>query len=87
MDSSDINANFTPTMGLTMKGGSHFAVYDPIIPISAQVIFKYVHCFYFMNMPFKLRVRLKFVYILPNYFAECILPSSCQEYWTKYNRT
>ncbi|XP_028776608.1 aspartyl protease family protein 1 [Neltuma alba] len=34
--SSDANTNSTPSMGLTMRGGSHFAVYDPIIVISTQ---------------------------------------------------
>ncbi|XP_021816404.1 aspartyl protease family protein 1 isoform X2 [Prunus avium] len=34
--SSDANASFIPSLSLTMKGGSQFAVYDPIIVISTQ---------------------------------------------------
>lgn len=34
--SSDANTSSTPSMGLTMRGGSHFSVYDPIIIISTQ---------------------------------------------------
>ncbi|MBA0706960.1 hypothetical protein Golax_019042 [Gossypium laxum] len=34
--SPDANASLIPSMSLTMKGGSHFPVYDPIIVISAQ---------------------------------------------------
>ncbi|GMY12297.1 aspartyl protease family protein 1-like, partial [Fagus crenata] len=30
------NATLIPSMGLTMKGGSQFSVYDPIIVISTQ---------------------------------------------------
>ncbi|KAH7566224.1 hypothetical protein JRO89_XS08G0120300 [Xanthoceras sorbifolium] len=34
--SPDANASLIPSMSLTMKGGSHFTVYDPIIVISTQ---------------------------------------------------
>lgn len=38
MDSPDANTSLIPSMSLTMGGGSHFAVYDPIIIISTQVV-------------------------------------------------
>lgn len=38
MNSPDANTSLIPSMSLTMGGGSHFAVYDPIIIISTQVI-------------------------------------------------
>lgn len=47
MDSPNANASLIPSMSLTMKGGSHFAVYDPTIVISTQVLFQYVFCGYF----------------------------------------
>ncbi|CAL1394353.1 unnamed protein product [Linum trigynum] len=34
--SPDANASLIPSMTLTVKGGNHFAVYDPIIVISTQ---------------------------------------------------
>ncbi|KAJ6990617.1 aspartic proteinase-like protein 1 isoform X1 [Populus alba x Populus x berolinensis] len=34
--SPDANASLVPSMSLTMKGGRHFTVYDPIIVISTQ---------------------------------------------------
>jgi hypothetical protein len=34
--SPNANATLIPSMGLTMKGGSQFSVYDPIIVISTQ---------------------------------------------------
>ncbi|KAJ4836909.1 hypothetical protein Tsubulata_034701 [Turnera subulata] len=34
--SPDANASLIPSISLTMKGGGHFAVYDPIIIISTQ---------------------------------------------------
>ncbi|XP_052480130.1 aspartyl protease family protein 1 isoform X1 [Gossypium raimondii] len=40
--SPDANASLIPSMSLTMKGGSHFPVYDPIIVISTQS--KLVYC-------------------------------------------
>ncbi len=39
MGSPNANATLIPSMGLTMKGGSQFSVYDPIIVISTQVMF------------------------------------------------
>lgn len=39
MCSPDANASLIPSVSLTMKGGSQFAVYDPIIVISTQVMF------------------------------------------------
>ncbi|XP_027935280.1 aspartyl protease family protein 1-like isoform X1 [Vigna unguiculata] len=36
--SPDANTSLIPSVGLTMGGGSHFAVYDPIIIISTQVL-------------------------------------------------
>jgi len=38
MDSPDANTSLIPSVSLTMGGGSHFAVYDPIIIISTQVL-------------------------------------------------
>lgn len=38
MDSPEANTSLIPSMSLTMGGGSHFTVYDPIIIISTQVI-------------------------------------------------
>lgn len=38
MDSPDANTSLIPSVSLTMGGGSHFAVYDPIIIISTQVV-------------------------------------------------
>lgn len=35
--SPDANASLTPGISLTMKGGSPFPVYDPIIVISTEV--------------------------------------------------
>ncbi|XWS45594.1 hypothetical protein CRYUN_Cryun15aG0149900 [Craigia yunnanensis] len=40
--SPDANASLIPSMSLTMKGGSYFPVYDPIIVISTQS--KLVYC-------------------------------------------
>ncbi|GMI66088.1 hypothetical protein like AT4G35880 [Hibiscus trionum] len=40
--SPDANATLIPSMSLTMKGGRHFPVYDPIIVISTQS--KLVYC-------------------------------------------
>ncbi|XP_039010468.1 aspartyl protease family protein 1-like [Hibiscus syriacus] len=40
--SPDANATLIPSMSLTMKGGHHFPVYDPIIIISTQS--KLVYC-------------------------------------------
>ncbi|MFQ6623401.1 hypothetical protein Gotur_004354 [Gossypium turneri] len=40
--SPDANASLIPSMSLTMKGGSHFPVYDPIIVISTQS--KLIYC-------------------------------------------
>ncbi|GLU19726.1 hypothetical protein SLE2022_359590 [Rubroshorea leprosula] len=34
--SPDANASLIPSLSLTMKGGGHFAIYDPIIVISTQ---------------------------------------------------
>lgn len=39
MGSPNENASLIPSVSLTMKGGSQFAVYDPIIVISTQVLF------------------------------------------------
>ena len=46
MDSPDANTSLIPSMSLTMGGGSHFAVYDPIIIISTQVVVQAVHLFH-----------------------------------------
>lgn len=43
MCSPDANTSLIPSLSLTMKGGSQFAVYDPIIVISTQVLL----CSYF----------------------------------------
>lgn len=45
MDSPDANTSLIPSMSLTMGGGSHFAVYDPIIIISTQVVVPAGHLF------------------------------------------
>ncbi|KAF6174316.1 hypothetical protein GIB67_040809 [Kingdonia uniflora] len=39
--SSDANSSMIPSMSLTMRGGSHFHVYDPIIIISTRADFVY----------------------------------------------
>lgn len=41
--SPDANTSLIPSLSLTMKGGSQFAVYDPLIVISTQVLL----CSYF----------------------------------------
>ena len=54
--SPDANASLIPSMSLTMKGGSHFPVYDPIIVISTQV----VSCSWtFFFLFFTLKIALK----------------------------
>lgn len=45
MDSPDVNTSLIPSMGLTMRGGNHFAVFDPVIIISTQVIVQSVYIF------------------------------------------
>lgn len=39
VDSPDSNASLIPSMSLTMKGSTHFKVYDPVIVISTRVSF------------------------------------------------
>lgn len=46
--SPDANASLIPSMSLTMKGGSKFTVYDPIIVISTQVLPACGLCFFFL---------------------------------------
>lgn len=51
MCSSDANASFIPSLSLTMKGGSQFAVYDPIIVISTQVMLCFFTPVLFVVLP------------------------------------
>lgn len=41
LHSPEANVSLVPSMSLTMKGGSYFTVYDPIIVISTQVNLHY----------------------------------------------
>lgn len=38
MDSPDANTSLLPSVSLAMGGGSHFAISDPVIIISTQVV-------------------------------------------------
>lgn len=71
MGSPEANSSLIPSLSLTMKGGSQFAVYDPVIVISTQVSF-FFRYFVLLNNLQHLLLSMNLTNDLQNEIVYCL---------------